>query len=190
MKTLITDDLTSLNHPYTLCGHDAGHFCQATGRIGLLGKHIRMKAEGSEEGGAPAGAPPEQTGNPGSGSGDLPFPDVPSRNPIDLLRVPCTVHRVIVQGNKRTKRALIDAELASAVAATTHENLAVELAMATERLDQLDIFKAAECSVDVCSAPGAPDNALDVVLNVEEKGTHTISTGTYMQGGEGNAEVM
>ena len=43
--------------------------------------------------------------------------------------------------------------------------------------------------MDVSSAPDAPDNALDVVLNLEEKGTHTISTGTYMQGGEGNAEV-
>ena len=144
--------------------------------------------EGVEEGGA-AGAAPDQGAAPGNVTADLPFPEVPSRNPIDLLRVPCTVQRVIVRGNKRTKRALIDAELESAMAATTHENLAVELAMATERLDQLDIFKAAECSVDVSSAPDAPDNALDVVLNLEEKGTHTISTGTYMQGGEGNAEV-
>jgi hypothetical protein len=76
----------------------------------------------------------------------------------------------------RTNRALIDAELASALSATTHEKLAIELAMATERLEQLDIFKSAECSVDVCSVPDAGENALDVLLNVTEKGTHTIST--------------
>jgi len=123
--------------------------------------------------------------------GPLPFPDIPARqdNPIELLRVPARVHRVFVWGNKRTKRELIDAELAPAVSATTHHQLALELALATERLEQLDIFKSAECSVDVCSVPDAGDNALDVVLNVEEKGTHTLSTGTYMQGGEGNAEV-
>jgi len=132
----------------------------------------------------------EEVNGKGKG-GDLPFPDVPPRqeNPIELLRIPCTVHRVIVRGNMRTNRALIDAELASALSATTHEKLAIELAMATERLEQLDIFKSAECSVDVCSVPDAGENALDVLLNVTEKGTHTISTGTYMQGGEGNAEI-
>ena len=45
------------------------------------------------------------------------------------------------------QRALIDAELAPAMAAATHEQLGLELAMAMERLGQLDIFKSAECSV-------------------------------------------
>ena len=135
----------------------------------------------------------DDSANPGAAGGgpDLPFPDVPARSgsPADLLKVPCLVQRLIVRGNQRTKRALIDAEMAAAMKATTHEQLAVELAMATERLDQLDIFKSAGCSVDITSVPDAPENALDVVLNLEERGTHTISTGTYMQGGEGNAEV-
>ena len=145
-----------------------------------------MAEEGSESAANP-GPPPSADGD----GPDLPFPDVPARNssPVDLLKVPCLVQRLLVRGNQRTKRALIDAEMAAALAATTHEQLAIELAMATERLDQLDIFKTAECSVDISSAPDAPEHALDVVLNLEERGTHTISTGTYMQGGEGNAEV-
>ena len=145
--------------------------------------------EGTAE--APSQSMPSEEPPQEAESGSLPFPEIPARqdNPIELLRVPARVHRVFVRGNKRTKRELIDAELAPAVKATTHEQLALELALAAERLDQLDIFKSAECSVDICSAPGAGDNALDVLLNVEEKGTHTLSTGTYMQGGEGNAEV-
>ena len=49
---------------------------------------------------------------------DLPFPDVPARNssPVDLLKVPCLVQRLLVRGNQRTKRALIDAEMAAALA--------------------------------------------------------------------------
>ena len=43
---------------------------------------------------------------------------------------------------------------------------------------------------DISSVPGAASaDSVDVVLNVEEKGAHTISTGTYMNGGEGTAEL-
>jgi hypothetical protein len=144
-----------------------------------------MADAGDAGGGASAPLQEEQQ------SSSLPFPDIPPRqeNPIELLRVPCVVQRVVVRGNKRTKRGLIDAELARARASKTHHDLAVELVMAKERLDQLDIFKATECSVDISSAADAGQGAVDVILNVEEQGAHTISTGTYMQGGEGNAEV-
>ncbi len=82
---------------------------------------------------------------------------------IELLRTPCVVRKLNVIGNRRTKRALIEAELRSAVAAKTHEDLAVELAMATQRLKDLDVFKSAACEVDI-SPEGKPG---DVHVSVQ-----------------------
>mmetsp|Transcript_11858 Transcript_11858/g.28770 ORF Transcript_11858/g.28770 Transcript_11858/m.28770 type:complete len:453 (-) Transcript_11858:20-1378(-) len=109
------------------------------------------------------------------------------QNPDKLLSVPVNVQRVFVHGNERTKRALVEAELANALAAHTHRDLAIELSMATQRLEELDIFKSAVCEVDLM--PGGKDDAVQIDVRVEEKGLHTLSTGTYMQGGEGNFEV-
>ncbi|KAJ1492247.1 hypothetical protein T484DRAFT_1742604 [Baffinella frigidus] len=69
------------------------------------------------------------------------------QNPDKLLSVPVNVQRVFVHGNERTKRALVEAELANALAAHTHRDLAIELSMATQRLEELDIFKSAVCEV-------------------------------------------
>ena len=68
---------------------------------------------------------------------------------IELLRAPCVVRKLNIVGNRRTKRALIEAELKAALAAKTHEDLAVELALASQRLKDLDVFKSASCEVDV-----------------------------------------
>ncbi|EKX42885.1 hypothetical protein GUITHDRAFT_111251 [Guillardia theta CCMP2712] len=115
-------------------------------------------------------------------------PPVPTDNdPIALLRVPCNVTKVAVAGNRRTKRALIEAELSSSLRSKNHEELAVELALASQRLEDLDIFKKVACEVDI--DPEGEKDAVMVSVKLQEKGTHTLSTGTYMQGGEGNVEV-
>ena len=68
---------------------------------------------------------------------------------IQLLKAPCVIRKLNIVGNRRTKRALIETELRSALAARTHEDLAVELALASQRLKDLDVFKSASCEVDV-----------------------------------------
>lgn len=133
---------------------------------------------------------------------------------IQLLRAPCTVRKLNIIGNRRTKRALIEAELQAALVAKTHEDLAVELALASQRLKDLDVFKSATCEVDVVpdGSPGEVNVSVQVIFMIlalqfyasfesyllmfnnyceqlAEKGTHTLSTGTYVQGGEGNVEV-
>ena len=50
---------------------------------------------------------------------------------MELLSTPCFVRKLDIVGNRRTKRALIEAELRAALAARTHEDLAVELALAS-----------------------------------------------------------
>jgi hypothetical protein len=77
--------------------------------------------------------------------------------------LPCRVTALNISGIKRTKRAVIEAELAKSLTARNHEELAVELALAHQRLSELDVFKKAECEVDV----GSTGKVGDVVVNVE-----------------------
>jgi hypothetical protein len=77
--------------------------------------------------------------------------------------LPCRVTALNVNGIKRTKRAVIEAELAKALTARNHEELAVELALAHQRLAELDVFKKAECEVDL--APSGKSG--DLIVNVE-----------------------
>jgi hypothetical protein len=81
-------------------------------------------------------------------------PPMPGQDPIELLSVPCNVKRVVLHGNERTKRTLIEAELAKAVAANTHKDLAIELSLAAQRLEELDIFKSALCEVCLSTLQG------------------------------------
>lgn len=83
---------------------------------------------------------------------------------IQLLQAPCTVRKLKIVGNRRTKRALIEAELQAALAAKTHEDLAVELALAAQRLKDLDVFKSASCEVDV--APQGSPGDVHVLVQV------------------------
>ncbi len=76
---------------------------------------------------------------------------------MELLSTPCFVRKLNIVGNRRTKRALIEAELRAALAARTHEDLAVELALASHRLKDLDVFKSASCEVDVLPDGGPGD---------------------------------
>jgi hypothetical protein len=76
---------------------------------------------------------------------------------MELLSTPCFVRKLHIVGNRRTKRALIEAELRAALAARTHEDLAVELALASHRLKDLDVFKSASCEVDVLPEGGPGD---------------------------------
>jgi hypothetical protein len=77
--------------------------------------------------------------------------------------LPCRVTALNINGIKRTKRAVIEAELAKALTARNHEELAVELALAHQRLAELDVFKKADCEVDL--APAGKSG--DLVVNVE-----------------------
>lgn len=104
-------------------------------------------------------------------------------------------------------------ELAKALAARNHEDLAVELALAHQRLTELDIFKTADINVDLAPSGKAGDLVVDLnvctccvsalldymlellslvsqvcaelplllSLQIDEKGTYTLSTGTYVQ---------
>ncbi len=85
------------------------------------------------------------------------FPAAMSDRVMELLSTPCFVRRLDIVGNRRTKRALIEAELRAALAARTHEDLAVELALASHRLKDLDVFKSASCEVDVLPEGGPGD---------------------------------
>jgi hypothetical protein len=76
---------------------------------------------------------------------------------MELLSTPCFVRKLNIVGNRRTKRALIEAELRAALAARTHEDLAVELALASHRLKDLDVFKSTSCEVDVLPDGGPGD---------------------------------
>eukprot|EP00961_Rhodomonas_salina_P209151 2822983-Rhodomonas_salina.2 len=87
------------------------------------------------------------------------LPDLPpetNSSPMDLLRVPCKVKSVIVKGNKRTKRALIEAQVAKALQAGTYEELALELDSVNDNLQSLDMFKKTVCEIDV-AADGSSD---------------------------------
>ncbi len=76
---------------------------------------------------------------------------------MELLSTPCFVRKLNIAGNRRTKRALIEAELRAALAARTHEDLAVELALASHRLTELDVFKSTSCEVDILPDGGPGD---------------------------------
>jgi len=63
------------------------------------------------------------------------------RKPLsDFLVFPCRVTGLDIKGNDRTRREVVEREMRKALAATTHSQLAVELARATIRLEET--FKA------------------------------------------------
>ena len=66
----------------------------------------------------------------------------PAVNPEELLHQPCKVEKLVIHGNARTKKELIEIELREALHARTHELLAVELGKARRRLDELDVFRS------------------------------------------------
>jgi outer membrane protein assembly factor BamA len=101
------------------------------------------------------------------------------------LHLPCTVTELTVQGNQSTRRQLIEREMQAALRAKTHQQLAAELLNANARLYDLDVFRKATCHVDA----GDRDEDVTVRVVVEEKGAHTVSTGTFVQEGEGCLEV-
>ena len=68
---------------------------------------------------------------------------------------------------------------------TPPQELAEELSRASGRLEQIGIFRAVRCEVDA----GQKDDDVVILVDVEEKGRHTVSTGTFVNEGEGNLEV-
>jgi hypothetical protein len=66
----------------------------------------------------------------------------PPLHPEELLNLPCKVEKLIIHGNSRTKKELIEIELRDALHARTHELLAVELGKARRRLEDLDVFRS------------------------------------------------
>lgn len=106
-------------------------------------------------------------------------------DPRQALHLPCRVTGLTVQGNERTRREMIEREMRAAMGARTHAELAAELLNAKGRLYDLDVFREATCHVDV----GERDEDVTVRIVVEEKGTHTVSTGTFVHEGEGCLEV-
>jgi hypothetical protein len=99
------------------------------------------------------------------------------QNPDKLLSVPVNVQRLFVHGNERTKRALIEAELAKALAAHTHRDLAIELSLATTRLEELDIFKSAVFEVRL---HGPPSDRRVLIVGTHA-GVHLHSTSTMQR---------
>jgi hypothetical protein len=70
-------------------------------------------------------------------------------NPEALLNLPCKVENLIIQGNTRTKKELIERELRAALKARTHELLALELGKARRSLEDLDVFRSSLFEVDL-----------------------------------------
>ena len=81
--------------------------------------------------------------------------------------LPCRVAALNITGLQRTKRALIEAEMAKAMAATNHHDLAVELAVAHARLTDLDIFKSANAEVDVAEGSKPGEVMIDLKVRAE-----------------------
>mmetsp|Transcript_54263 Transcript_54263/g.172255 ORF Transcript_54263/g.172255 Transcript_54263/m.172255 type:complete len:471 (+) Transcript_54263:310-1722(+) len=101
--------------------------------------------------------------------------------------VPCRVHDVTVEGNKRTKSHVIARELERLRGATTLDELKDELLVASANLRALSIFR----NIDIVADAGPDDleGTADIAVTLEEKGVWGLSTGTYLQGNEGSVEA-